>query len=81
MADVNDDCVVDCFDVEIMAPVDVRLHKSKIASPSWAVRQTGNDVEDVSVFYEGNAISSRCGFLAVVENNPERSGFWRVAKT
>ena len=61
--------------------VDVRLHKSKIASPPWVVRRTRTGVEDVGVFCEGNAISSRCVFLAVVENNPDRSGFWRVAKT
>jgi hypothetical protein len=52
--------------------VDTRLRKSKIASPPWVVspvrsktptsngiRRTHNDVEDVSVFCEGNAIWSR----------------------
>ena len=60
--------------------VDTRLHKSKIASPPWVVRRTRNDVEDVSIFFEGNAIWSRRALLMLVEDNPERSGFWCVAK-
>ena len=45
------------------------------------VRRARNDVEDVSVFYEGNAICSRRGLLILVEDNPDLSGFWCVAKT
>jgi len=48
--------------------VDTGLNNSKIASPPWAVRRTRNDVEDVSVFCEGNTICSRRGLLILVEN-------------
>jgi len=49
--------------------IDTRLHKSKIASPPWAGRWTRNDVEDVSVLFEGNATWSRHGLLMLVEDN------------
>ena len=61
--------------------IDTRLHKSKIASPPLAVRRTRNDVEDVSVFCEGNAICSRRGLLILVEDDPDLLGFWCVART
>ena len=39
-----------------------------------------NEVEDVSVFWEGNAICSSYCFLMFVEDNYDPSGFWCGAK-
>ena len=55
--------------------IDTRLHKSKIASPPLAVRRTRNDVEDVSVFCERNAIWSKSALLMLDEDNSDKSGF------
>ena len=43
--------------------IDTRLHKSEIASPSWMVRLIRNQLENVGVFCERDAMESRCGFV------------------
>ena len=43
--------------------IDTRLHKSEIASPSSRVRSTRDQLENVGVFCERDAMGSRCGFV------------------
>jgi len=46
--------------------IDTRLHKPKIASPPWMVRLTRNQLENVGVFCERNALGSRYGFVNAI---------------
>lgn len=46
--------------------IDMKRHKSEIASPSWMVRLTRSQLENVGVFCEGNVMGSRCGFTDAI---------------
>ena len=43
--------------------IGTKLHKSKIACPPWKARLTRNQLENVGVFCERDAMGSRGGFV------------------